>query len=90
MLPFLRQRRVCFVGVCFQRNASLVNVCLVCGHQNVTMSTTYACKISVSIFDVEVEEIKHNPVGQVTEAPVVHNQSLPCVDHLGLKFSGTV
>lgn len=44
--------------------------------------STYPRKVRVSGLDMEVGEIEHNPMGKITEATVVDNQSFPSIDHL--------
>lgn len=46
--------------------------------------TAYPCKIGSSGFDMKVQKIKDDPVRQISEASVVHNESLASIDHLYL------
>lgn len=43
---------------------------------------TYPCEIRMSGFNMEIGEVKHNPMGEITKATVVDNQSFPGVYHL--------
>ena len=43
---------------------------------------TYPCEVRMSGFDMEIGEVKHNPMGEITKATVVDNQSFPRVYHL--------
>ena len=43
---------------------------------------TYPCEVRMSGFDMEIGEVKYNPMGEITKATVVDNQSFPSVYHL--------
>ena len=36
----------------------------------------------MSGFDVEVQKIEHDPVGQIAKAPIVNDDSFAGIDHL--------
>lgn len=42
----------------------------------------YPNKIGVPRLNVEIQEIEDDPVRKITEAAIIDNQSLPCINHL--------
>lgn len=46
------------------------------------MEAAYSHEVGSSGLDVQIQQIEHNPVGQIAKAAVVHNESLAGIDHL--------
>ena len=52
---------------------------------NASGHMAYPNKIGVPRLNVEIQEIEDDPVRKITEAAIIDNQSLPCINHLTFK-----
>lgn len=49
---------------------------------DIILPSTYPNEISMPGFNVEIQKVKDDAMGQIAEITIVHHQPLPGVDHL--------
>jgi hypothetical protein len=68
-----------FVGIPLTRCSCLLDFSTV---QKAFPDVTYPNKICVPGFDMQIQKIENNAMGQIAKAAVIHHKSLSSINHL--------